>query len=82
MDNSRWRVALRLACRGHRGVARMDKDLAYYRRRSAEETLAARSATNAAARTAHRELARLYDERTASLETLHRRAEVHLVSAA
>ena len=60
----------------------MDKDLAYYRLRSAQETAAAHSSTDAAARAAHHELARLYDQRLASLEALHRRAEMQVVAVA
>jgi hypothetical protein len=60
----------------------MEADLAYYRRRSAEETAAARSAPNSAVRAAHRELARRYDDKVASLEARACNAPPHLVSAA
>jgi hypothetical protein len=60
----------------------MDDNLAYYRRRQAEELAASRSSVNAAARAAHDELARLYDDRIAALEARARVADVHLVSAA
>jgi hypothetical protein len=60
----------------------MEADLAYYRRRSAEERVAAEAAPNGAARAAHRELARLYGDRVASLEAPTDAAPLHLVSAA
>ena len=60
----------------------MEKDLAYYRRRSAEEAAAARTATNMAVQAVHGELARLYEERIAGLEASSRGAELRLVTAA
>jgi hypothetical protein len=60
----------------------MDVDLAYYRRRQAEELAASRSAVNPAVRAAHNELARLYDDRIASLETRAHGVDIRLVSAA
>jgi hypothetical protein len=60
----------------------MQADLAYYRRRAAEETAAAHSAVHQGARDAHIELAGRYEIRIAALEAESRRAEVHLVSAA
>jgi hypothetical protein len=60
----------------------METDLAYYRRRSAEETAAARVASHSAVREAHRELARLYDEKVASLEARPCDASLRLVTAA
>jgi hypothetical protein len=60
----------------------MEADLAYYRRRSAEERIAAEAAPNGAAREAHTELARLYGDRVASLEARIDAAPLHLVSAA
>jgi len=60
----------------------METNLAYYRRRLAEERSAELSASHPAVAAAHRELARAYLERMAALEahTLH--PELHLVSAA
>jgi hypothetical protein len=60
----------------------MEADLAYYRRRVAEERVAAEAAPNGAARAAHRELARLYGDRIASLEARTEADPLHLVSAA
>jgi len=60
----------------------MEGDLAYYRRRQAEELAAGRSSVNTAARAAHRELARLYDDRIAALEATARVPDIHLVNAA
>jgi hypothetical protein len=60
----------------------METDLAYYKRRSAEETAAARAAPHSAVRAAHRELARLYDDKVASLEARSCSAPLSLVSAA
>jgi hypothetical protein len=60
----------------------MEAELAYYRRRSAEEIVAAQTVPNDAARAAHRELARLYGDRVASLEARACDAPLHLVSAA
>jgi len=59
----------------------MDGDLAYYRRRKAEELAASRSSVTAA-RAAHRDLARLYDDRIAALEAPARVPDIHLVNAA
>lgn len=60
----------------------MEVDLAYYRRRQAEEQAATRLAGNPAARAAHDELARLYDDRIAALEESARVPGLHLVDAA
>jgi hypothetical protein len=60
----------------------MDDNLAYYRRRQAEELAAARSAINPAVRAAHDELACLYDHRIAVLEARVSSPDIHLVSAA
>jgi hypothetical protein len=60
----------------------MDENLAYYRRRQAEELAASRCSLNAAARSAHVELARLYKDRIASIEDCARVPDIHLVSAA
>ena len=60
----------------------MEKDLAYYHRRLAEEQAAARSALNPAVRAVHHELARRYEAQVADLMARSVRAEVHLVSAA
>jgi len=47
----------------------METDLAYYRRRSVEETAAAAAASHPKARIVHLELARRYDERAGLLAT-------------
>jgi hypothetical protein len=60
----------------------MDVDLAYYRRRRAEELAATRSAVNPAVRAAHDELARLYKDRIAALEARVPAPDIRLVSAA
>ena len=60
----------------------MEADLSYYKRRSAEETLAAASADNVSAREAHLELARRYEGEIARLGVAVRRAGFHLVGAA
>ena len=60
----------------------MDLDLAYYRRRVADEQAAALSAMHSSVQAAHRRLAQLYEARLAELQVDARRAEIHLVSAA
>jgi hypothetical protein len=60
----------------------MEADLAYYRRRSAEERIAAASARNANVREIHLELAAAYEERTATLEAHNGNSRLRLVSAA
>ena len=60
----------------------MEADLAYYRRRCAEERIAAASAANAKVRQIHLDLAAAYDERTASLDAHNGNSRLHLVSAA
>ena len=60
----------------------MEKDLVYFRRRLAEERAAARSAVHPSVRSAHHELAHLYEERVAELQARGRRVEMRLVSAA
>ena len=75
-------VYMRFVQSCHRGVAAMEADLVYYRRRSAEERAAAVSARNSKVRAVHRELAKHYGERLAALEAEHRRSEIHLVTAA
>ena len=60
----------------------MDVDLAYYRRRQAEEKAATWSALNPAVRAAHHELARLYDDRIATLEAREHNPDIRLVSVA
>ena len=64
------------------GVATMEADLAYYRRRSAEERSAADRALNAKVRAIHLELASAYEQRTAHLEAHNGNARLRLVSAA
>jgi hypothetical protein len=60
----------------------MDDNLAYYRRRHAEELAASRASVKASVRAAHAELARLYDDRIATLEARARVLDINLVSAA
>ncbi|MFL6722455.1 MAG: hypothetical protein ACJ8FT_11745 [Sphingomonas sp.] len=60
----------------------MEADLAYYRRRAAQEAAAAVAAPLGAVRDVHLELARRYDERVACLEAERQRADIHLVTAA
>ena len=60
----------------------MNADLTYYRRRSVEETAAARAAHDSRVRAVHLELARRYEERCAMMEAELRLAHLHLVSAA
>lgn len=50
------------------GGCDMDNNLAYYRRRLAEERAAARDATHPVVRTAHRDLAREYEALIAAIE--------------
>jgi hypothetical protein len=60
----------------------MDQDLAYYRRRLAEEQTAEHSATHPAVRAAHHELADGYAMRIAALEQCSGARDLHLVDAA
>jgi hypothetical protein len=60
----------------------MEADLAYYRRRSAEEAAAAATALDAKVRSIHLELGRRYAERIAELEAERGAANLHLVTAA
>jgi hypothetical protein len=60
----------------------MEADLAYYRRRLAEETAAAAAALHPKVRQVHLELARGYEGRIAELEAERGRAHLHLVTAA
>ena len=64
------------------GVAAMEADLIYYRRRFAEEAAAAKAAQLARVRDVHLELARGYDARVAQLDAEQRRAQIHLIDAA
>lgn len=65
-----------------RGQGGMEADINYYKRRSAEETAAAKAADKATARDAHLELARRYDSEVARLDVELRRAGFRIVSAA
>ena len=60
----------------------MDANLAYYRRRLAEERAAAHYATHPIVSAAHRELAREYEERIAAMEASGQQASVHPANAA
>ncbi len=60
----------------------MEADLAYFRRRSAEETAAAIAAAHIHVRHVHLELAKRYDALVTNLEAQQRRASIRLVSAA
>jgi hypothetical protein len=60
----------------------MEAELAYYRRRSAEERAAAVNARNKKVRAVHLDLAMRYDERAVALAADQRRSEMHLVPAA
>jgi len=60
----------------------MDVDLAYYRRRAAEERLAAATADNPNVRSVHLELSRLYDGRIDALTNEGTEARLKLVPAA
>lgn len=64
------------------GGWRMEADLSYYERRSAEERAAASAAIDAHAREVHLELAQRYDEQVTRLGVEVRRSELRLVSAA
>lgn len=59
----------------------MDTDLAYYRRRLAEERAAAHYATHPIVCAAHRDLAREYELRIAAMEAGNGAASIHLVPA-
>ena len=65
----------------HRGVAAMENDLTYYRRRSAEESARAVAAPDAKVRQVHLDLARGYDDRVTALEAKHLPLGLHVVSA-
>jgi hypothetical protein len=60
----------------------MESDLAYYRRRAAEEAGAAEAAEHVRVRQVHLELARRYEERVTLLESERGRRPLHLVTAA
>lgn len=60
----------------------MEADLVYYRRRSAEERIAAAAAHDPKVRAIHVDLAMRYEDRIDALVAEHRRSEIHLVSAA
>lgn len=60
----------------------MDAELGYYRRRIAEESAAAASASDQTVRSVHLELVRRYEERIVALQAQERRAQMHLIGAA
>jgi hypothetical protein len=59
----------------------MEQDLAYYRRRSAEESVRALAALDPKVRQVHLELAHYYDERVTALEAREMPLGLHVVSA-
>jgi hypothetical protein len=83
VDNSGLkRLAWGVSLGGHRGVASMEADVSYYRRRAAEETRGAAASTDPHVQRIHLELARLYDQRLSKLEADERRAQLRIVDAA
>jgi hypothetical protein len=64
------------------GLAPMESDLVYYRRRSREEAEAARQALDSRVRDVHLELARRYSERAAELQPGQGDVQLRLVPAA
>ncbi len=60
----------------------MDEDLAYHRRRAAEERRAGMTAASHQARRCHSELAAGYERRLKELAVKKRRATFHIVIAA
>lgn len=79
MDNiGESHTRLTVAVPGGRG---MEVDLAYYRRRSAQETLAASEATDGRVREIHLELARRYAERAQSIDVDDSERRPRLVAA-
>ena len=65
----------------HRGVATMEADVAYYKRRTAQETAAANAALDRKVRQVHLELARRYGERISALEHREVAQQLHLVAS-
>ena len=59
----------------------MEAELAYYRRRSAEELKAADNAHDGKVRNVHLELGRRYGERVSTMEAELRRSQLHAVEA-
>jgi hypothetical protein len=59
----------------------MEVDLAYYRRRTAEERAAAEAALRTDVRAIHLELAAAYDQRIAELETKRSGSEIKYLAA-
>lgn len=59
----------------------MERELAYYRKRSAEESARALSALNPKVRKVHLELAHRYDERVVALEAREMPLGLHVVAA-
>lgn len=60
----------------------MEADLAYFRRRLAQEKAAAEAAAHPKVRQTHLDLAAGYDGRIAEAAALERRDTMHIVSAA
>jgi hypothetical protein len=60
----------------------MEADIGYYRRRSTEESDAARGAADSHVRNVHLELSRHHDQRVSALEAELRRAQMRVVSTA
>jgi len=63
------------------GVAGMEADLSYFRRRAVEEIRAAELSADGYVRRIHLELSRQYEQRVAKLEAEVRRAQIHVVDA-
>jgi len=64
------------------GVAGMEADPSYFRRRAVEEIRAAELSADGYVRRIHLELSRQYEQRVAKLEAEVRRAQIHVVDAA
>jgi hypothetical protein len=60
----------------------METDLAYYRRRASEESVAAEAALHSKARTIHLDLKRRYEERVTAIAARREDSTLNLVSAA
>ena len=79
---SDWRLALGVSLRRPSGGGDIEADLAYFRRRLAQEKAAAEAAGHPKVRQAHLDLAAGYDVRLAEAAALERRDTMHVVSAA
>ena len=83
VDNSGSAIRMRRIVRPcHRGVTAMEADLLYYRRRLAEERMAADLAFDFRVRTIHLELAQAYAERVTALEAEQLGVRLRLIPAA